>query len=240
MEYIYNGNGNGNGNGVYNCWGEPMYTTPPASNNSSHTPATLPQHHKSTLPQQNKFCHNSCYGAQGGPVVMFNFNLCFIMIKFDDAVAILRKNGAKSEKVTVMNVTVVDRGNWTNIALTLNREVDGAVCDSEGQWSMGKTNVVFISFYSILRTLKNTDETIVITDHIAKNPTALQIIMNGANIEILQQEVKAHASYIDAFKGEEVEHELDHDSLFNHLVSIAFSDKGQRAIEKIEDHLLGL
>ena len=62
-------------NGVYNCWGESMYTTPPASNNSSHTPATLPQHHKSTLPQQNKFCHNSCYGAQGGPVVIINFNL---------------------------------------------------------------------------------------------------------------------------------------------------------------------
>ena len=62
-------------NGVYNCWGESMYTTPPASNNSSHTPATHSQHHKSTLPQQNKFCHNSCYGAQGGLVVMFNFNL---------------------------------------------------------------------------------------------------------------------------------------------------------------------
>ena len=57
-------------NGVYNCWGESMYITPPASNNSSHTPATHSQHHKSTLPQQNKFCHNSCYGAQGGLVVI--------------------------------------------------------------------------------------------------------------------------------------------------------------------------
>ena len=64
MEYIIEKNG------VYNCWGEPMYITPPASNNSSHTPATLPQHHKSTLPQQNKFCHNSYYGAQGGLVVI--------------------------------------------------------------------------------------------------------------------------------------------------------------------------
>lgn len=77
MEYVYIYNGNGNGNGVYNCWGESMYITPPASNNSSHTPATLPQHHKSTLPQQNKFCHNSCYGAQGGLVVIINFNLFY-------------------------------------------------------------------------------------------------------------------------------------------------------------------
>ena len=72
MEYIYNRNG------VYNCWGESMYITPPASNNSSHTPATHSQHHKSTLPQQNKFCHNSCYGAQGGLVVIINF-LIFLL-----------------------------------------------------------------------------------------------------------------------------------------------------------------
>ena len=238
---VYNDCFDNRKNGVYNCWGESMYTTPPASNNSSHTPATHSQHHKSTLPQQNKFCHNSCYGAQGGPVVII-INLIFnVMIQFNDAVAILRKNGAKSETdLVVKNVTVADRGNWTNIALTLNREVDGPVCDIEGQWAMGKTNVVFISFYNILRTLKNTDETIAITNHIAKNPTSLQIILNGAKIEILQQEVKAHASYIDVFKGEETYYDSDHDSLFNHLISIDFSDKGRKAIERIEDHLLGL
>ena len=217
-----------------------MYTTPPASNNSSHTPATHSQHHKSTLPQQNKFCHNSCYGAQGGLVVIINFNLLFIMISFDDAVAALRKSGAKSEIVTICNVTITDCKNWTRIALTLNRDVDGPVCDSEGNWSMGKTHVVFLSLYSILSTLKNTNETIAITGHIADNPTALQIILCGAKVELLQQEVKAHATYVNAFTGEETEHESDHDSLFNHLVSVEFTDKALRAIEKIEDKLLGL
>ena len=227
-------------NGVYNCWGESMYTTPPASNNASHTPATHSQHHKSTLPQQNKFCHNSCYGAQGGLVVII-INLIFnVMIKFNDAVAALRKSGAKSEIVTICNVTITDCKNWTRIALTLNREVDGPVCDSEGNWSMGKTRVVFVSLYSILGLLKNTNETLAITNHIANNPTALQIILCGANGELLQQEVKAHATYINAFTGEETEHESDHDSIFNHLVSVEFTDKALRAIEKIEDKLLGL
>ena len=148
-------------NGVYNCWGESMYTTPPASNNSSHTPATHSQHHKSTLPQQNKFCHNSCYGAQGGLVVII-INLIFnVMIQFNDAVASLRKAGAKSETdVIVKNITIVDCNNWTKVALTLNREVDGAVVDEDGNWSFGKTNVVFMSLYSIVGTLKNTDDTI--------------------------------------------------------------------------------
>ena len=217
-----------------------MYITPPASNNSSHTPATHSQHHKSTLPQQNKFCHNSCYGAQGGLVIII-INLIFnVMIQFNDAVAALRKSGAKSETVTIVNVTVTDCKNWTRIALTLNREVDGPVCDSEGNWSMGKTRVVFLSLYSVLSTLKNTNETLAITGHIADNPTALQVILCGAKVELLQQEVKANATYINAFTGEEVEHESDHDSIFNHLVTIEFSDKGLRAIEKIEDKLLGL
>ena len=217
-----------------------MYTTPPASNNSSHTPATHSQHHKSTLPQQNKFCHNSCYGAQGGLVVIVNFNLCFIMINFNDAVAALRKSGATSETVTICNVTVTDCKNWTRIALTLNREVDGPVSDSEGNWTMGKTRVVFVSLYSILGLFKNTNDTLAIASYVADHPSALQVILSGANGELLQQEVKAHATYVNAFTGEETEHDSDHDSIFNHLVSVEFTDKGKRAIEKIEDKLLGI
>ena len=217
-----------------------MYTTPPASNNSSHTPATHSQHHKSTLPQQNKFCHNSCYGAQGGLVVII-INLIFnVMIQFNDAVAALRKSGAKSEIVTICNVTITDCKNWTRIALTLNSEVDGPVCDSEDNWTMGKTRVVFVSLYSIISLFKNTDDTVAIASYIASHPTALQVILANAKGELLQQEVKAHATYVNAFTDEEIEHDSDHDSLFNHLVSIELSDKGLRAIEKIEDKLLGL
>ena len=235
MEYIIEKK-----NGVYNCWGEPMYTTPPASNNSSHTPATLPQHHKSTLPQQNKFCHNSCYGAQGGLVVIVNFNLCFIMINFNDAVASLRKAGSKSETVTICNVTVTDRKNWTKITFTLNREVDGPVCDQDGNWSFGKTRVVSVSLFSILDLFKNTKDTLAITSHVANHPNALQVILSGATGELLQQKVNANETYINVFTGEETEYESDHDSIFNHLVSIELTDKGKSAIEKIEDKLLGI
>ena len=162
------------------------------------------------------------------------------MIKFDDAVASLRKAGAKSEKVTICNVTITDCKNWTRITLTLDKEVDGAVCDQEGNWSIGKTRIISMSLYSILDLFKNTNDTLAITNHIASYPTALQVILNGAKTELLQQEVKAHATYVNAFTGEETEHNYDHDSLFNHLVSVEFTDKGKHAIEKIEDKLLGL
>ena len=162
------------------------------------------------------------------------------MISFDDAVASLRKAGATSEHVTICNVTVTDLKSWTRISLTLDREVDGAVCDSDGNWSMGKTRVVFVSLYSVLGLLKNTNETLAITNHIATYPTALQIILCGATVELLQQEVKANETYVNVFTGKETEHEYDHDSLFNHLVSIELSDKGHIGIEKIENKLLGI
>lgn len=162
------------------------------------------------------------------------------MIKFDDAVAALRKSGATSETVTIMNVTVTDRKSWTKITLTLNREVDGAVCDQDGNWSLGKTRVISMSLYSILDLFKNTKDTLAVASHIATYPTALQVILVGAKAEILQQEVKANETYINVFTGEEVEYESDHDSIFNHIVSVEFTDKGHEAIEKIEDKLLGL
>lgn len=163
------------------------------------------------------------------------------MITFEEAVASLRKSGAKSEKdLIVKNVTVTEKDSWTRVALTLNRDVQGPVSDDNGDWSMGTTNVVFMSLYSIAGVLKNTDDTLAIASYVVNHPTALQIILSGAKIEILQQEVKANATYINAFTGEETEHESDHDSIFNHIVSLSLSDKGQRSIEKIEDKLLGL
>lgn len=163
------------------------------------------------------------------------------MITFNEAVASLRKAGAKSEKnVTVMNVTVTDCESWTRVALTLNREVAGPVSDEEGNWTMGTTRVVFMSLYSILGTLKNTEDTLAIASYVASHPTALQILLSGAKMEILQQEVKANATYLNHFTGEEVEHDSDHDSIFNHVVSVELTDKARRAIEKIEDKLLGL
>ena len=162
------------------------------------------------------------------------------MINFNDSVSALLNSSAKSEIVTICNVTITYCKNWIRIALTLNREVDGPVCDSEGQWAMGKTRVVFVSLYSIISLFKNTNDTLAIASYIASHPTALQVIMSGAKTEILQQEVKANETYINAFTGEEVEHESDHDSIFNHLVSVEFTDKALRAIEKIEDKLLGL
>lgn len=216
-----------------------MYTTSPASNNSSHTPATLPQHHKSTLPQQNKFCHNSCYGAQGGLVVIINFNLLFIMISFNDAVAALRKSGATSENVTIINVTVKDCDKWTRIALTLDKEVMGYVADENGEYRKGTTRVVFLSLYSIAGVLKNTDDTRAIASYVVDHPTALQVLLSSATGELLQEDIAANATYTNHFTGEEVENESDHDSIFNHLVSVALSDKGLRAVEKIENKLLG-
>ena len=163
------------------------------------------------------------------------------MITFEEAVASLRKSGAKSEKdLIVRNVTVTKKDSWTCVALTLNRDVQGPVSDDEGNWSIGTTNVVFMSLYSIAGVLKNTDDTRAIASYVVNHPTSLQILLSGAKIEILQQEVKANATYINAFTGEETEHESDHDSIFNHIVSLSLSDKGQRGIEKIEDKLLGL
>ena len=161
------------------------------------------------------------------------------MINFNDAVAVLRKSGA-SENVTIVNVTITSLDKWTRIALTLNREVNGSVIDEENNWTMGKTHVVFISLFSILGLLKNTEETLAITSYIANHPTALQVILSNAKIELIQQEVKAHSTYTNVFTGEEAEYDCEHDSIFNNIVSIEFSEKSRRAIEKIEDKLLGL
>lgn len=164
----------------------------------------------------------------------------FIMISFDNAVASLRKAGATSENVTIMNVTVKDCDKWTRISLTLDKEVMGYVADADGEYRKGTTRVVSLSLYSIVGVLKNTDDTRAIASYVVDYPNALRILLSGAKGELLQEEIAANATYTNYFTGEEVENESDHDSIFNHLVSIELSDKGIKAVEKIEDKLLGI
>ena len=161
------------------------------------------------------------------------------MISFNDAVASLRKAGATSENVTIMNVTVKDCDKWTMIVLTLDKDVMGYVADENGEYRKGTTRVVFLSLYSIASVLKNTDDTRAIASYVVDHPTALQILLSSAKCELLQEEIAANATYTNHFTGEEVENESDHDSIFNHMVSVTLSDKGLRAVEKIEDKLLG-
>ena len=209
--------------------------------NDVNAPAPLSQLTNSTLPQQNKFCHNIHYGAEGGLQFIINLLITKIMRSFNEAVATLRKSGANEVKdLRVMNVTVTDCNSWTRVALTLDKEVGGFVADDEGNYSKGTTRVVFLSLYSIAGVLKNTDDTMAIASYVVNHPTALQVLLSGAQITLLQQEVGANATYTNPFTEEELQHESDHDSIFNYIASIVFSDKASRAIEKIEDKLLGL
>lgn len=163
------------------------------------------------------------------------------MNTFEQAVASLRKAGAKEYKeVRVVNVTVTDKNSWTRVALTLDKEVDGYVDDGNGNYSKGSTRIVFLSLYSIAGVMKNTDSTLAIASYVVNHPTALQVLLSGAKVDLLQQEVAANATYLNHFTGEEVQHESDHDSIFTHIASLVLSDKGNNAVEKIEDKLLGL
>lgn len=163
------------------------------------------------------------------------------MRSFNEAVAALRKSGANEVKdLRVMNVTVTDCNSWTRIALTLDKEVGGFVADDEGNYSKGTTHVVFLSLYTVVGVLKNTDDTMAIASYVVNHPTALQVLLSGATITLLQQEVGANATYTNPFTEEECQHESDHDSIFNYIASIAFTDKALHNVEKIEDKLLGL
>lgn len=225
---------------VYKCTSEPIAIHPLLSIKQVEAPATHSQLTNSSHPQQNKICYDSCHSAQGGPVDCLT-QIINSMNTFEQAVASLRKAGAKEYKdVRVMNVTVTEKDSWTRIALTLDKEVDGFVNDDNGDYTKGTTRVVFLSLYSVAAVLKNNDDTLAIGSYVVNHPTALQVLLSGAKIDILQQEVAANATYLNHFTGEEVEHQSDHDSIFTHIAAIALSDKGNNAVEKIEDKLLGL
>lgn len=161
------------------------------------------------------------------------------MRSFSEGVAALRKSGAKSEVVIIKNVNVTALDNWTRISLTLDKEVSGFVQNEESDFVKGTTRVIFVSLYTVLAALKDNDDTMAIASHCGTHPSALQVLLSGAKMEVLQQEMTANQTYINPFTEKENEFDSDHDSIFNYIASIDLSDKGRKALDVVEMKLLG-
>ena len=158
-----------------------------------------------------------------------------------EIIAQLIKKGAKEIKnVTVKNVTVTPMNEYVRLGLTLDKEVDGYKVEDDGTYTPSKVKVIFVSAFTIAALLKEDDNAAFAANHLLKHPDALAMIMSRAQINILQQPVKAGEEYKNPFNDNADATAVDHDVIINHITEIKLSDFGMKRLDRLADMMLGL
>ena len=162
---------------------------------------------------------------------------------YQEVIKRLKNSGCRLlSGLTIKNVNFTEEDNYVRVSFTLNRPIRGFITKDNGEtWEEGVTNTVFTSLYGIAGALKEDEELSWMANTIVNSPKTLNLIFNGANINILQQDVVAGEEYTNPFstRTDLTPQVYDHDIIINHIIKFKLNKVGQRMADKLADKLLG-
>lgn len=162
-----------------------------------------------------------------------------------DIIRNLIADGAKRvNKLRIKNVNIdndYEDKNYCRISFTLDRPVEGYVSNDRGiTFERGMTSLVYTSTFAIGATLKETEEYAWLANHIVEKPKALQLILSGATIDILQREVPKGTPAVNPFsKQTDKDWKIyDHDMIVNDIISITLGKTGEKMAMTLANAIL--
>lgn len=148
----------------------------------------------------------------------------------------------KVSGLRIKNVNVTEKDNYTMISLSIASFIDGFISKDNGvTYEKGKTNTIFTSIFAIAGAMKEDEDLAWLANSINERPEALTLILNGGNVDIIQQEIPAGTEYVNPFSTKEDAEPTvyDHDIIINYIVAFHLGKTGQRMADRLADKILG-
>ena len=155
------------------------------------------------------------------------------------------KNGGKivkSVKIEDAVVSIDDAAEDKPAQVTIKFEepcVKAFVANEDGVFEEKVVDYIVVRTYAISGLFKKARKG-YLGRYIVRKPTALELLLPGAEVDILQQPLAANTWYYNPFSTKETTTARRYatDRIINNVVGIVFDTQGKRQIEKIEDKLL--
>lgn len=155
------------------------------------------------------------------------------------------KNGGKivkSVKIEDAVVSIDDTAEDKPAQVTIKFEepcVKAFVANEDGVFEEKVVDYIVVRTYAISGLFKKARKG-YLGRYIVRKPTALELLLPGAEVDILQQPLAANHWYYNPFSTKETTTARRYatDRIINNVVGIVFDAQGKRQIEKIEDKLL--
>lgn len=162
---------------------------------------------------------------------------------YQNAIKSLLANGAKRlNNVKIKNVNYSEKDNYTMVSFTLTNPIRGYVSNDNGiTYTEGMTNTLFTSLFAIVGAIKEDEELGWMANALLENPQALNLIFNGATVDIIQQDIPQGTAFTNPFstRTDVNEQVYDHDIIINHLIKFKLGKTGEKMADKLADKLFG-
>lgn len=148
-----------------------------------------------------------------------------------------RINGIK-----IKNLNATEKEDYVMVSLTLNNPIRGFISEDGGvTYKEGETKVLFTSLYAIVGALKENEDLAWMANALIQHHNALNLVLNGATIDIIQQDVPAGVMYRNPFTTNPNANEtsFDHDIIINYVVNITLGKTGEKMADKLADKMFG-
>lgn len=155
----------------------------------------------------------------------------------------LVNNGAKRiNALKIKNVNVSEETNYVRVSLTLTAPIPAYIRNEEtGKFELGYSNVLFTSLYAISGALKEDEELGWMGNALLSNPNALNLILNGGTVDIIQQNVAENSEYINPFSFSDSAKTTiyDHDTIINHCIRFKLGKTGKEMSMMMAKSMMG-
>lgn len=140
--------------------------------------------------------------------------------------------------LVVRNINVTECETYNRVAITLDKPVKAMVAQEDGSYVEDESNIIFVGNYSIVGALRENEDVAFAGNHLIQHPKALNVVLSGAKINIIQEAVTAGQEYTNPFSNNAVPTVVQHDSFYNHVFDIRLSDFGLKMLDKLAEKMM--
>ena len=97
--------------------------------------------------------------------------------------------------LVVRNINVTECETYNSVAITLDKPVKAMVAQEDGSYVEGESNIIFVGNYSIVGALRENEDVAFAGNQLIQHPKALNVVLSGAKINIIQEAVTAGQEY---------------------------------------------
>lgn len=175
--------------------------------------------------------------------VQANENVNEVNNSYQNVIRKLIADGCKRlNSIKIKNVNFTEKDNYTMISFSIDKPIKGFISEDGGvTYTEGNTQLLFTSLFAIVGALKEDEELGWMANCLLENPQALNLILNGGSVDIIQQEIPAGVEFTNPFsKRTDLEPQVyDHDIIINHIIGFKLGKTGMKMADKLADKLMG-
>lgn len=153
---------------------------------------------------------------------------------------LLAKGCKRVSNIRVRSASVTPKDDYVMVSLSLEKPIAGYVADNEGVFHRSEVTIVFASSYSIASTLKDNDATAWAANQLVRNPKGLEVVLAGAKIDIVQQDVSEDEIYKNPFSSSNDEGTaIGHDTIINYVTKIDICNTAKQMLSMLAMNMMG-